>query len=434
MGPEDPPYTMQTNSIVNLFGYQKRALRSAAKFRLWRWSRQIGKSFAMALDATIRGLTTRRKQLMLSSSQQQSDELMAKVHQHAEAQAMMIEAIVETERVDGVELTKRRATLANGAEIITIPANPRTARGFTGDVYLDEFAMHQDDTGIWASVFPSITRGDGRLTVASTPKGKQNLFYKLHGNAAFEQALVTIHDAVADGYPANVEQLRAGIDDEELWRQEYLCEFLDETTAYLTYEMIAACERADATVDWPADHAVAGDLYVGMDIGRRRDLSVIWTVEVLGDVAWTREVVRLHNTPFNVQETVLYAALNRPNVRRCCIDATGLGMQFAERAQRRFGEHRVEAVTFSNAVKAELAGQLRVAFEDQTIRIPIDAKIRNGLHAVKKVVTAAGNVRYDAESTADGHADEFWAAALATHAHAARRAAPRAIRISGGGF
>ena len=69
--------------------------------------------------------------------------------------------------------------------IIGLPANPMTARGFTGDVFLDEFAMHRDDRAIWAAVFPTILRGGGELDVASTPKGRDNLFAELRTNEQF---------------------------------------------------------------------------------------------------------------------------------------------------------------------------------------------------------------------------------------------------------
>jgi phage FluMu gp28-like protein len=55
-------------------------------------------------------------------------------------------------------------------------------------------------------------------------------------------------------------------------------------------------------------------------------------------------------------------------------------------------------------------------FQDRACRIPMDAAVREDLHAVRKTVTAAGNVRLDAERSEDGHADRFWAAALACHA------------------
>jgi phage FluMu gp28-like protein len=355
---------------------------------------------------------------------------MAKVHQHAEAIHLAVEESVEQVEVGEMRLTQRTARLPGGVEIVTLPANPRTARGFTGDLYLDEFAMHQHDREIWASAFPSITRGQGTMVVSSTPKGKQNLFYKLLSNEMFEHSTVTIYDAIADGYPANAEELRAGIDDEEIWRQEYLCEFVDEATAYLTFEMIQACERADLTCDLDPGFVPEGDLYLGGDIGRKKDLTCFWLWEELGDVLWTRAVIELVKMPFRGQFDILCGLLSLPRLRRACLDETGLGMQLAEDAQTQFGKTKVEPVTFTNAVKAEIAGGLRIRAEDQLLRIPPDPKIRNDWHSIKKTTTVAGNVRFDAERSDAGHADRFWAAGLGIHAagHAKKRR-PRAILL-----
>lgn len=48
-------------------------------------------------------------------------------------------------------------------------------------------------------------------------------------------------------------------------------------------------------------------------------------------------------------------------------------------------------------------------------------QIRADLRKVQKVTTAAGNIRFVAESTPDGHADRFWALALAIHAATIRQ-------------
>ena len=55
--------------------------------------------------------------------------------------------------------------------------------------------------------------------------------------------IVTIHDAIKDGLIANVDELRKVAGDEDTWRQEYLCEFVDETSAFISYEMITACQH-----------------------------------------------------------------------------------------------------------------------------------------------------------------------------------------------
>ena len=91
-------------------------------------------------------------------------------------------------------------------------------------------------------------------------------------------------------------------------------------------------------------------------------------------------------------------------------------MQLGEQAVERFGEHRVEAVTFTPALKSQLAGGLRIAVEGQRIRIPNDDRIRNDWHSVQRSVTESGHFRLAAPRREGSHADRFWAAALAVHA------------------
>jgi phage FluMu gp28-like protein len=52
-------------------------------------------------------------------------------------------------------------------------------------------------------------------------------------------------------------------------------------------------------------------------------------------------------------------------------------------------------------------------FQDKLVRVPADAVVREDLHKVRKIVTAANNVRLDADRDEAGHADRFWALALA---------------------
>jgi phage FluMu gp28-like protein len=73
-------------------------------------------------------------------------------------------------------------------------------------------------------------------------------------------------------------------------------------------------------------------------------------------------------------------------------------------------------VNFSAPVKSELAMPLVRLFQDKLVRIPADAEVREDLHKVRKIVTAAGNIRLDADRDEAGHADRFWALALAAHA------------------
>src|SRR5881394_2428167 len=95
-----------------------------------------------------------------------------------------------------------------------------------------------------------------------------------------------------------------------------------------------------------------------------------------------------------------------------------MGMQLAERARERFG-WKVEPVTFTPAVKEELAFGLRRDFEERKIRIVAADKLRADLRGLKKEVTVAGNIRFIGE-TEDSHCDRTWAMALRQHAARAR--------------
>jgi phage FluMu gp28-like protein len=162
--------------------------------------------------------------------------------------------------------------------------------------------------------------------------------------------------------------------------------------------------------------ARAPRLCLGVDVARSRDLTVFWLLETTGGVHFTRDICVLHNQPFSVQEELLWQRLSLPGLRRACLDASGLGRQLAERAVERFGPRRVEPVTFTTAVHEELAYPVRHAFERRAVRIPADKDLRADLRAIKKTATASGNIRFAADRGPHGHADRFWALALALHA------------------
>jgi phage FluMu gp28-like protein len=395
------------SSSYILLGYQRRFVSDPARFRIWVASRQIGKSFALSADGAFKSQDGKRDILFVSASQRQSKGLMRKFYQHLRA----LGALTGAARLAARE-NREECELANGNTVLSLPASPETVRGFSGDVYLDEFAMHRDSRAIWAALYPSITRGFS-ICVASTPMGKQGKFWDLWSrNDTFAKHRTTIHDAVADGLPIDVAELRAGLDDPDTWAQEYECEFVDEATAFLTHELITSCEfdpdLATPLLAWDDDE------FVGVDIGRKKDLTVIWRLQRRAGVLWTIAVIALAKKKFADQKDVLWPILER--CRRACIDATGLGMQLAEEAAEAFGS-KIEPVTFTGAVKEALAYGLRTAMEDRLVRLPTDRVIHNDLHSVKKITTAAGNIRFDVEaSESAGHADHFWALALATEA------------------
>ena len=414
--------------IIHLLPYQREDLESDARFRWNCWARQTGKSFTKSLRRILRGLQRSRTQIFLSAGERQSRELMSKARQHCQALKIATD-FYDNRFFKDLSIKQLEIVLPGGVRIIGLPANPETARGYTGDVFLDEFAMHAEDREIWAAMFPSLLRGEGELDVASTPRGCDNVFYELRSNELFSASTVTLPDAIAQGLDVDAEEMRLAMNDDLLYRQEFLCEFLDETSAFLTLEQIAACCDPGLGLSDSVE-ALAEErreMFVGVDVGRYRDLTVVWVLargagEACVDRGETSQllvtvaVFELAGAPFRVQSELLARLLAHRRVRRCCIDAGGLGMQLAEEAVERFGGHRVEQVTMTSALKSQIACGLRIAVEERRILIPDDRRIRQDWHSVRRQVTEQGHFRLTAPRKGGSHADRFWAAALAVHA------------------
>lgn len=400
-----------------LLPWQRRWVADSSRFKIGLWSRQAGKSFSTACEAVCdcaaqpRG--TAGLWVVLSAGERQALEWLRKAKKWAEAVKATVDSYDELRSSADALLTRAEIAFANGARIVAIPANPDTARGYSANLILDEFAIHERPFDIWAAIYPSITNplsGEKRLRIVSTPKGRGNKFADLwEHNETYSKHKVTIEDAVRMGLPVNLEELKAGVDDPDIWAQEYMCEFIDNTSVLLPYELIGKCESSQVSDDG------ASPLYMGMDIGRSRDLSVIVTAVRLGDVLGVISVETLRKTPFADQLDILLSKAACSRVQRVCIDATGIGAMLAEEAARK-GGGKFEGVPFTAASKGEMYGLMRRKFEERSVRIPVDRELREDLHAVQRVVSSGGNVTYSAPRNADGHSDRAAALALCIRA------------------
>lgn len=303
-----------------------------------------------------------------------------------------------------------------GSRVTAISASPDAARGFGGNMLFDEFAFHRDSRRIWGSAYPVAARGGHKIRVISTPNGKGNKFYELMTaqDNGWSKHHVDIYEAVRQGLDVNIDELRRGMADEDAWAQEFELKWLDAASSWLDYDLIASVEHPDAGVP---DAYTGGSVFVGVDIAARNDLFVIWVLEAVGDVLWTREVIAKKRISFAEQDALLDSVMNRYRVVRAAIDQTGMGEKPVEDAQRRYGTSRVNGVIFSVASKLDLATGLKEHCQDRRIRIPAgDPVLRADLHAIKSQVGVTGIRRLVADGDTDGHADRFWAASLAVGA------------------
>lgn len=403
-----------------LYPYQQKWLNDDSRFKIGMFARQTGKTFTTTLEIVLDCLKAeaagkKSRWVILSRGERQAREAMEEgVKLHLRAMRVAFEAY-ESDYFEGTQTKNLEVTLPGGSRITALPANPDTARGFSANVFLDEFAFHKDSRAIWKALFPVVSAG-WKLRVVSTPNGKGNMFYDLvtdqSENNPWSRHIVDIYQAVADGLPRDIEMLRAGLKDADAWAQEYELQWLDEASAWLSYDLINSVEDDRAT----AEHYQGGQTFIGNDIAARNDLWCAWVWERVGDVLWTREVVTLKRAKFATQDATLDELVRKYNPVRICMDQTGMGEKPVEDAIRRYGASRVEGVLFSATAKQHMASLAKQAFEDRKLRIPLgDDAIRADLHSLRRVTTAAGNIRFDVEG-GDGHADRAWAAFLGIYA------------------
>jgi phage FluMu gp28-like protein len=327
----------------------------------------------------------------------------------------------------GTSIFKEEIDFSNGSKIIALPANPATARSYEGDVVLDEFAFHQDARKIYEAIEPSITRGY-KLAIISTPNGQQGAYYDLakeaglvDGRAAsnlWSAHRTSIHESVEqgcrdrNGAPLNIAEIRAGCLDEEMWLQEYCCEFLSIMSQWIPPELFNGNVSSEAHFGAPSNDE--SGLFAGWDVARNKDLSVIWFLKQVGDVTFTRGVIEWRDVP-TPEQTREAKSLMRL-CQRMCIDKGSMGLAIFEQLYEWFGS-MVEGITFTLANKEALAVHAKRRMEQMKARIPDTDAIRNSFRSVKKTVTATGQARFDAEHDEKyGHADHWWAYCLAESA------------------
>ena len=395
-----------------LFPYQRDWVLDQSRFKVCLKARQIGISLAIGFEGLLDVLQG-KPVYYVSRTEKQSIYLLDKFYKWADyciACGLPLRFDVRT----------RTEAKVNGVDIKSLTSHASGDEGFTGNVYLDEFALHEDAKRIYRSLYPTITWGYN-IRIVSRSFGQSGLFYELWTNADkypdYSRHKIDIDKAIGDGLVIDREGLKAGIDDEG-FRENYLCEFIDESTAFFPYELLRSCIGETSSG--------GGTCYLGVDIGRKHDRTVLYTLAKLGDKFYTRSIEELKNTSFETQMAAIEATMRREKVQRVCGDSTGMGMQLMENLRRKYPN--VEAVHFTNDIKEHLAVTAKRAFENKRVEIPDDMQLISDLHGIKKLVTPSHNVRFDADRTAEGHSDRAWALFLALHAGTVSRATWKVIQ------
>lgn len=429
-----------------LLPYQRRYLQDQSRWKAACWARQTGKTFTSTLEAVLDCLEAEvegrisRWTILSISRDRAIDAIRQGVILHLRAIGAAYEELTD-DTLDAEELA-HMVRFPGGSYIRAIAARPETARGMSDHLLLDEFAHHRDNRIIWRALVPVVSKPGLKLRVISTPNGLGDMFHEImsDGFGLFSRHVVTIHDAVADGLPRDIDELRRAARDPDTWAQEFECVFLDRAgSEWLAYDEILAALDAEPLPPYGGDPC-----FVGMDIAARGDRTVIAVLEqpqgaraprlaerltalfrrpsaLTADALVLRELIVMRGETFSSQLSCLDEVFRRYRVVRCAIDQTGMGEMPVQEAQRRHGQYRVRGVIFTAAAKLDLAVAMKDRLQARRLLLPRAAigdevAVRDcieDLRAVKMTVGSAGLPRLLAERTGSGHADRFWAIALA---------------------
>jgi len=168
----------------------------------------------------------------------------------------------------------------------------------------------------------------------------------------------------------------------------------------------------------------AEDYYVGVDLGQKRDHSVVAVI-----LKKNGQITLVHMKRFALgteyQSVVEYLKLvgeRFQNVRAFYIDQTGVGEAFPENA-RRAGVKNVKGIELSLPRKSDVMTQMKQVMEQKRLHIPRDRELIIEMNAEIAKRTDAGKTKFYHRSGT--HNDRLWALALAIYA--SRSEIPRFI-------
>ncbi len=504
------PVSLEISGAIKFREYQWPVfLDRSSGLLVLHWSRQIGKSFplgAWAVDRLIQ--RPGRLVTVLSNSRDNGAEFLRKCSEICVLNNTAFERVDDSLDLDFAAMSMELRIVVKGqtGRIKVLAANARTARGFSGDLILDEFAFHENSGEIWEAAEPILASNpDFLCRIASTGNGKHNMFYRLaapggelvqnsaakESEADFKLPILPARErtTVAKGenpkrrlprggigfcYSENnfvlsritrtqafwfgtkiydpitraeitPDAARAAALDKRAYDQNYECAFADENLTLLSHDLISAAERPGvgeiAERDWSPNQLESlrqaqGPLYLGFDVARKSDLSVITVLEKFGEVFFVRAILRIRDMRLPDQQLRLGEICRLPKFLRATIDMTGLGLGLFEYAQKEFGPSRIHGINFATTVPATrviqqegrkqpnvrvteaLALELLQAYEDHRIQQPVDGPLRDDLRKPERVTTPGGRVSIAATRDEAGHADHFWSLALALEAAA----------------
>jgi len=226
--------------------WQADVLRSSASRMLLNCSRQSGKSTitaALAMHTAI--FDAGALVLLLSPSLRQSQELFRKCLDTYRAAGRPVPASAES---------AMRLELDNGSRVVSLPGTEGSIRGFSAVklLVIDEASLVEND--LYYAVRPMLAVGAGRLVAMSTPHGKRGWWHHewTEGGPTWQRVEVPATDCPRIGAAFLAEEEKAL--GPRWFRQEYLCQFSENSEQIFAYDTLMRAVTPDVTPLFGGSH------------------------------------------------------------------------------------------------------------------------------------------------------------------------------------
>jgi len=282
------------------------------------------------------------------------------------------------------------------------------------------------------------------INVASTPWNKDSIYHKMCFDKSFRLFSGNIHERDPPRYfltwqdvqkpkgpldPYQVEIMReqyAG--DPWRWKREMESSFVDDETAFLPSSLIIKCQNDQLDFADFEDN-ITGELYIGWDLGRERDHSVVAVVDKKPDFVQLVHCRQFNlGTPYVSVMAYIKSICDRwRHVRAVYYDHTGT--KGIDEQIEKAGFPGVMGIDFTKPVKHGMAmtlKQLMMAPRESDEELPLedarrefelsyDQDVQAELNVVQWEQTPGSEV-YAFSHPEGSHDDRFWAIALACYA------------------
>jgi phage FluMu gp28-like protein len=320
--------------------------------------------------------------------------------------------------------------LSNGSIIEAFPNNPDTIRGPTLHiVYCDEMNFIPHDEEMYDAILFTLSTTDGKFICSSTPWNTDSVFYKIFNHKDykdFKRSHVTWQDATEPKGPLKKSILkkiqRQFRGDPWRWKREMEAEWAEDESVWLPQALITSCiDQALNPIDF--DEHAKGNFFMGVDLGKYRDYSVVTVVQREKDAL---KLVHIKRFPLKTAYASVIGYIKTlcdrwKTLHNVSVDMTGVGDYIVE-DMKNAGIHQVEGVKFTLPTKEKLATNLKQRMLDGVFKIPY-VPVRYSSRDVDLMVEL--NVeRFELRKTENivfshpegSHDDVFWSIALALHA------------------